>query len=346
VRYAIATNSGTSALHLAVRALGIGEGDIVITTPMSFIASSNAILFERAVPVFVDIEPHTLTIDTRLVEKRIRALRRKGKRVKAILAIDLFGNMANWRRLREIARTYKLALIEDSCEALGSYYRSRRGEKMAGSLGDVAVFGFYPNKTLTTGEGGMLVTNDKKIAENARSMRNQGIVKGKAWGEYDKLGYNYHLADINCALGLSQLKRMPSIIKKRRFIASEYTRMFAKRGLVRTPVIQNNFFVNPFVYVIHLPRKYDIRHRDRLLKLLEKSGIKARPYFPAIHLTAFYKREFGYKRGDFPVTEFFADRALAIPFYHSLSRADIANIVKSVNFCVQKLASLSTGGRV
>lgn len=326
-RYAVAVNSGTSALHLALRALGIDEGDHVITTPMSFIASSHAIMFERATPVFVDIEPATLMIDPDLVEKKILELKKRKKRVKAILAVDLFGYLADWERLCAIAKKYKLALIEDSCEALGS----RRGRRMAGSFGDVGAFGFYPNKVITTGEGGMLVTNNKEIADVAYSMRNQGIVRGKVWGVYDRLGYNYHLSDINCTLGLAQLKRIQKIIRKRRELAHEYTRQFKKAGLVRSPVEQKGTFTNPFVYVIHIPQKYGSSHRDRLIRLLNVRGISTRPYFPAIHLTNFYRRTFGYKQGDFPIAEYFADRGLAIPFYHALTRKDITYIVQAVN---------------
>ena len=331
-RYAVVVNSGTSAMHLAVRALGIGEGDYVITTPMSFIASSHAIVFERAIPSFVDVESVTLMIDPNLVEKKILELKKKRKKVKAILAVDLFGNIADWERLRKIANTHHLALIEDSCEALGS----RSGARMAGSFGDVSAFAFYPNKAITTGEGGMFLTNDKKIADLAKSMRNQGIAMGEVWGEYDKLGYNYHLSDVNCALGLSQLRRMRAIIQKRRELASEYTKQFAQKGLVNTPVEQKNAFTNPFVYVVHLPRKYNRQERDGLIRLLAKKGISARPYFPAIHLTSFYRKTFGYKRGDFPVTEHFADRAFAIPFFHALTKRDIAYIVYTINDAVER----------
>ena len=335
-RYAVATNSGTSALHLAVRALGIGEGDHVITTSMSFVASSHAIVFEKAIPIFVDIEPQTLTIDPGLVEKKIIEFRKKKKRVRAILAVDIFGYLADWKSLRCIAKKYKVALIEDSCQALGS----RVGKKRAGSFGDVGVFSFYPNKILTTAEGGMLVTNDKRIADMAKSLRNQGMAAGTHWGEYDKLGYNYHLSDIHSALGLSQLRRMNVFIQRQKEIMRQYTKQFghfANTKGVRTLVEVKNIFSVPFACIIHLPKKFGRKERDLLVARLALHKISARSYLPAIHLTTFYRKTLGYKRGDFPVTEYFADRGLALPFYHSLSPKDIAYIVRSINNILGKL---------
>jgi perosamine synthetase len=201
VKYAVVVNSGTSALHLVVRALEIAEGDEVITTPFSFIASANCILFERARPVFVDIDPFTLNIDPGLAEKAVT------HRTKAILAVDVFGHPAQWDQLSALAEAYHLRLIEDAAEALGSEYNGRR----CGSFGDAAVFAFYPNKQITTGEGGAVLTNDDSIAQLCRSMRNQGRSDGDGWLQHSRLGYNYRLSDINCALGIAQLDRIEEI---------------------------------------------------------------------------------------------------------------------------------------
>ena len=209
VKYAVAVNSGTSGLHLMLRALGITEGDEVITTPFSFIASANCILFEKAVPVFTDIDPKTLNINVNLIEEKITP------KTKAILAVDVFGHPCEWDKLEKIAKEHGLGLIEDSCEALGAEYRSRK----AGSFGDAGIFAFYPNKQITTGEGGVIVTDNKDIYELSRSMRNQGRGSGDKWLAHTMLGYNYRISDINCALGIAQMDRIDEILAKRSRVA-------------------------------------------------------------------------------------------------------------------------------
>jgi perosamine synthetase len=197
-KYAAAVNSGTSALHLIIRALEIKDNDEVITTPFSFISSANCVLFERGKPVFVDIDPLTLNIDVNLIEKKIT------KRTKAILAVDVFGHPAEWKSLKRIGKKHNLKLIEDSCEAIGAEYRGKK----AGTLGDAGAFAFYPNKQITTGEGGIIVTNNKALADLCRSMRNQGRDSRGGWLSHKRLGYNYRISDINCALGIAQMRRI------------------------------------------------------------------------------------------------------------------------------------------
>ena len=212
---------------------------------------------------------------------------------------------------------------------------------MAGSFGDVGVFSFYPNKILTTAEGGMLVTNDKRIADITKSLRNQGVAAGMHWGEYDKLGYNYHLSDLHCAMGLSQLRRMNIFIKKQKEIIQEYTKQFGQfpnTKDIRTLVEVKNIFSVPFACIIHLPKRYGRKERDELIARLASRNISTRSYLPAIHLTAFYRKILGYQRGDFPVSEYFADRGLALPFYHSLSPKDVAFIARSINDILGKLS--------
>jgi perosamine synthetase len=318
VKYAIAVNSGTSALHLIVEALGIKEGDEVITTPFSFVASSNCLLFRNAKPVFVDIDPMTLTLDVEKVEEKIT------KYTKAILAVDIFGYPCDWDRLRKIARKYQLFLIEDSAEALGSEYKGRK----AGSLGDAGIFSFYPNKQITTGEGGVVVTNNFQIAKICRSLRDQGRNSKKGWLIYKRLGYNYRLSEINCALGSAQMDRINGIIEKRTRVAHWYNELLKDIPEVKIPpIIIPNIKLSLFVYVIRLGDKYDRKRRDKIIRGLNARGIESKGYFPPIHLQPFYRKRFGYKPGNFPITEYISDRTIALPFHSRLTKSEVKRVV-------------------
>ncbi len=316
-KHAVAVNSGTSALHLCVRALGIADGDEVITTPFSFVASSNCMLFERAVPRFVDIELETYGIDPAKVEAAITP------KTKAILGVDVFGYVADWDALRAIAKRHSLALIEDSCEALGSSV----GKKRAGTFGDCGTFAFYPNKQMTTGEGGMIVTDRDDIARAARMMRNQGRDPDSAWLDHQVLGYNYRLSDINAALGISQLKRLPEFMTKRARVVSWYADALAPlREHLQASPMQEGTDVSWFVYVVTLADRYSAADRDRLLTLLRERGIGCNAYFPCIHLQSFYREQFGHKRGDFPVAESVSDHSLALPFFTNMTQEQVAEV--------------------
>lgn len=319
-KHAIAVNSGTSALHLVVRALGIGDGDEVITTPFSFVSSANCLLFERARPVFVDIDPLTFNIDVNKVEEQI------DKKTKAILAVDVFGYPAEWSRLEEIAEKYSLGLIEDSCEALGAEFR----KKKAGSFGDAAVFSFYPNKQMTTGEGGVIVTDNDHIAMLCRSMRNQGREEGGEWLEHRRLGYNYRISDINCALGIAQLERLEEILAKRVQVACWYDERLRSMNGVRIPCSSSEVKRSWFVYVLLLSERFDRKERDRIMQGFKEAGIGCQRYFSPIHLQSFYAEMFGYRRGNFPVTEYIADRTLALPFFNRLTEEQIDEVVQNL----------------
>jgi len=320
-RYAVAVNSGTSGLHLCVRALDIKDGDEVITTPFSFIASANCILFERAKPVFVDIEPQTLCIDPSRIEKAIT------KKTKAILPVHIFGHSCDMDAIRKIAKTFKLAIIEDACEALGSEYKGKR----VGALGDVATFAFYPNKQITTSEGGMVVTNNERIAKLCRSMRNQGRDEGDAWLSHSRLGYNYRMSELPAALGVSQIERIDEILKKRDRVAALYNRTLATIPNISIPFISPTVKMSWFVYVIKLnPGKFSRHERDSLIKELKSRGIQSRNYFPPIHLEPFYQDMFGYKEGDYPITERIASRTIALPFHNNLSSSEVAFVCKTL----------------
>lgn len=314
--HAVAVNSGTSALHLIVRGLGLGRGDAVITTPFSFVASSNCLLYEGVEPVFVDIEEDTFNIDPDKVEEVLRTRRSLRRRVKGILAVDVFGHPAEWDRLSTIAQEYGLKLIEDSAESLGSIYR----ERPAGSFGDAAIFAFYPNKQVTTGEGGVVLTDDPELAELCRSMRNQGRGPSSEWLEHVRLGYNYRLSELHAALGVAQLERVDELLSKRARVAAWYMEHLKKVHYLVVPISRPNVDVSWFVYVVRL--KSDA-HRSRLAQWLKGKGIPTRPYFPAIHLLPFYAQQFGYGPGDFPVTESVAAATLALPFHNNMTEAEV-----------------------
>lgn len=321
VKYAVAVNSGTSALHLIIRALGIGQGDEVITTPFSFIASSNCILYERAKPVFVDIDPINLNIDVSKIEEKITA------KTKAILAVDVFSYPAEWDALKKIAKKHKLFLIEDSAEALGSTYKSKK----CGSFGDAGIFAFYPNKQITTGEGGMVATNNKKIADFCRSAANQGRkIKNGKWLEHIMLGYNYRLDEMSCALGLAQMARIEEILAKRKKAAELYNQQLKDVEGLNVPHIGKESNVSWFVYVAVLAKSFAGKKRDEIIKEMAKRGIQCSNYFQPIHLQPFYKRDFGYKPGDYPVAEDIGKRTLSLPFFGDLSEEEIEKVVKSL----------------
>jgi perosamine synthetase len=306
VTHGVAVNSGTSALHLIVRSLGLREGDEVITTPFSFIASANCLLFERVKPVFVDIRPDTYNIDPVRIAAAIT------QRTKGILTVDAFGQPAELDSIEDIARQHGLQVIEDSCESLGSEWKGRR----CGSWGAAGAFAFYPNKQITTGEGGCVVTQSDDIAACCRSMRNQGRCETGGWLEHERLGYNYRISDISCALGSSQLKRLDKIIEFRGQAAERYIALLKDMPEVVTPVILPDVTrMSWFVFVVRLVDRFTRADRDWLIEWLADHGIQSRPYFTPIHLQPFYMREFGYKAGDFPITEQVAARTIALPFF-------------------------------
>ncbi len=314
-KYAVAVNSGTSALHLIIRALGIKQGDEVITTPFSFISSSNCLLYERAKPIFVDIDPKTLNIDPLKIEEKIT------EKTKAILAIDVFSLSADWDKLKEIAEKHEIHLIEDSAEALGSEYKGKK----CGSFGRASIFSFFPNKQITTaGEGGVILTDDKEIADSCYSMRNQGRrQESNKWLEHVRLGYNYRMPEVCAAVGIVQLKRINEILAKRNKAASLYNEKLKEIKGIELPDSSGSWFV----YVIRVDKKDE---RDKIIKQMVEKGIQCSNYFYPIHLQPFYKKLFGYKKGDFPISEDISQRTVALPFYSNLSEKEIEFIVETL----------------
>jgi perosamine synthetase len=316
-RHAVAVSSGTAALHLIVRSLGLGPGDQVLVPSFTFAASVNVVLFERAVPVFVDVEPDTYNLDPADVERKI------GPRTRAILAVDVFGHPAEWDALGDIARRRGLAVIDDSCEALGAEYRGAR----LGRFGDAAAFAFYPNKQITTGEGGVVVTDDGEIARLARSLRNQGRGEMGAWLEHDRLGFNYRLDEMSAALGVSQLGRIETFLSRRERVAAAYAERLARVERVLPPAVRPHVRMSWFVYVVTLTEGED---RDQVMRAMEAQGIPVRGYFPPVHLQTYVRDLLGTGPGLLPVTETIARRTIALPFHNRLTDEQIDRVVDAL----------------
>ncbi len=341
---AIGVSSGTAGLHLCVRACGISKGDLVITTPFSFVASANVLLYEGAVPVFVDIEPRTGNIDPHLVFAAAQDIMQGGRnalawlppkggdpasKLKAILPVDVFGQPADLESILSTAWRYQLKVIEDSCEALGATYQGR----LTGTLGDFGVFGFYPNKQITTGEGGMIITNDEDAAAFMRALRNQGRAPGDTWLQHTHLGYNYRLDELSAAVGYVQMQRLEYLIGKRTKVAEWYNQRLCDIPGIETPFIAPyTSRVSWFVYVIRLAPGLN---RDAIAKELSSLGIPARPYFLPIHLQPYMVERFGYHEGSFPVTEDLGRRGLALPFSGVMQESQVELVCQALRQVVQ-----------
>lgn len=327
-RFAVAVNSGTSGLHLCMKAADIHDGNEVITTPFSFIASANAILFERGIPVFVDIDPVTYNMDVSRIEEVITP------RTRAILPVHVFGRPCLMGEILDVAARHRLTVIEDACEAIGA----RVGGKPVGSLGQAGVFAFYPNKQMTTGEGGAIVTDDQNTANLCRSWRNQGRGKDGSWLQHERLGYNYRLSDISCALGISQLRRLPGMLAARAHVAAQYRELlYDVREVIIPPPLEPAAEISWFVYVVRLQNEYTREDRDLVLEKLRSRAIGCSSYFTPIHLQPFYREMFGFQPGDFPMTERVAERTIALPFFNQLSESQIQYVSESLRQIVASL---------
>ena len=315
--YGVSCSSGTAGLHMIVRSLGIKDGDEVITTPFSFVASSNCLLYERARPRFVDIEADTLGLDPALVESAA------GPRTVGILPVHVFGRPCRITEIAAIAGRHGWHLIEDSCEALGS----RASGRAMGSFGAAAVFAFYPNKQITTGEGGMVVTDDRAMADDLRSLRNQGRDRDGTWLNHVQLGYNYRMDDLSAAVGLAQLERLAELQAGRARVARAYERALRDIAGLTLPQAPADELVDWFVYVVRLHPDID---RERLMVDLAASGVPTRPYFNPLHLQPLYQRELGHVRGDFPVTERIAATTLALPWSSNLGDDEVDYVAEAL----------------
>jgi len=313
---AVAVSSGTAGLHLCLQALDIGPEDEVITTPFSFVASANVLLYQRARPVFVDIDPQTWLIDAERIEAAITP------RTRGILPVHVFGQTCGMDRINAIADRHGLTVIEDACEALGGGYAGRS----AGSLAKVGTFAFYPNKQITTGEGGMVTTNDRHLAELIRSLRNHGRPACGKWLAHERLGYNYRITEMSSALGVVQLGRAPEMLANRARVAQRYRRQLADEPRLVLQHIEPQVRMSWFVMVVRLADQYSRDDRDRMISQLRSQGIASSDYFPPIHLLPFYRRQFGLAAGDFPVCEHASQRTIALPFHGQLTDTQVDTV--------------------
>ncbi len=324
--HGIACSSGTAGLHMAVRALGLGEGDEVITTPFSFVASTNCLLYERIVPRFVDIEEDSLGLDPSLVEAAA------GPAVRAVLPVQVFGRPCRIGEIDSTARRLGWRLIEDACEGLGSSVDGRP----LGSFGDVSVFAFYPNKQITTGEGGLVVTDDPGLADVMRSLRNQGRDTDGTWLRHVRLGYNYRLDELSAAIGVAQVERMAELRAGRARVAAAYQAALGQEEWVRLPQAGPGEDVDWFVYVVRLAPDID---RDEVMARMAERGVPARPYFSPLHLQPYIRETFGFAPGDFPVTERVAASTLALPFSSRHTEDEVGRVADALRAAVASAGS-------
>ncbi len=322
---AVAVSSGTAALHLAVRAQGWGAGDEVVTSPLSFVASANCMLYEGATPVFCDIDPHTLNISTQAAAAAC------GERTAGLLPVHIFGYPADLEGLEQLAAERGLGIVEDACEALGAIDAAG---VLIGARGNPAAFGFYANKQLVTGEGGMLTTGDADTVAQARSERNQGRGSDMDWLSHDRLGFNYRMSDVTAALGVAQVERLAGLLAERARVAGLYAeRLGAIEGLVLPCADRGAERRSWFVYVVQLPDAVD---RDAVIGRLAQAGIASKAYLPVIHLQPFYRERFGYRGGEFPVAEAVAARSLALPFFTAMGESEVERVAEGLEIALDR----------
>ncbi len=315
VDHASAVSSGTAGLHLALRAVGVSDGDEVVTSPFSFVASANVCVFERARPVFADIDPVTLNLDPDAAAAAVTA------RTTALLPVHIFGYPADTPAFERLG----LPIVEDACEALGAVHADG---VPVGARGHPAVFGFYANKQLTTGEGGMVTMADAAMKERIDSERNQGRAPDMGWLDHDRLGFNYRLTDLACALGLAQLERLDGMLADRARVAARYTEALADlEGLGLPCPDAGGNLRGWFVFVVQVPHGHD---RDEVVRALREHGIASKPYLPAIHLMTYYRETFGHREGEFPVCEDVAARSLALPFFPAMTDGQVERVATAL----------------
>ena len=317
--FASAVSSGTAGLHLAVRAAGVSEGDEVLTSPFSFVASANAVLYAGARPVFADIDPVTLNLDPAAAAAAV------GERTAALLPVHIFGYPADMPAFEDLAQRHRLAIVEDACEALGGVHAD--GPPIGGR-GQPAVFGFYANKQLTTGEGGMVVHSDAALKQRVDSERNQGRAADMGSLEHDRLGFNYRLSEIAAAIGIVQLERLDEMLAARSWVARCYREALSGIEGVELPCPDTDGNTRGwFVFVVQLPRDAD---REQTVRALAEAGIQSKPYMPAIHLLSYYRERFGHRSGEFPVCEGVAARSLALPFFPGMEEGRVARVAEAL----------------
>jgi len=340
-KHGVAVSSGTAGLHLVLKAMGVKRGDYMIVPSFTFVASANVALYEGAIPLFVDVEEETLNASKDSLEDLLIRIK-KGKvkilnevvdpsRVKYFMGVDIFGHPLDWDEILEVTNEWGLEVLEDSCEALGAEYKGKR----VGKFGVAGVFAFYPNKQITTGEGGVVITDDERIAKLVRSMRNQGRGEENEWLLHVRLGYNYRIDEMSAALGYSQMLRIDEILEKRKKVAENYNELLKDYEWVKIPPIKEYVTrMSWFVYVIRLSADVN---RDKVMKYMEGKGVQVRNYFQPLHLQPFYRETFGYGEGMLPITEEESKKTLALPFYNDLSLDEQKVVVETLREAVERV---------
>jgi perosamine synthetase len=319
-----AASSGTAGLHLAIRAAGAEAGDEVVTTPFSFVASANCLLYENAMPVFCDIDPRTLNIDAAAAAAAV------GERTTGLLPVHVFGYPVDMPAFERLAAERGLWMVEDSCEALGAVHADGTP---VGARGNLSVFGFYPNKQMTTGEGGAVVCTDGAAKQRIDSERNQGRAPDMDWLDHDRLGFNYRLDELSCALGLAQIERLDELLAGRARVAATYAEALADVEGLELPCPDSDGDRRSwFVYVVQLPHGVD---RDAAVVAMRERGVDTKPYLPAIHLMSFYRERYGHREGEFPVCEDVAARSLALPFFPQLTESEIERVTEALREVIE-----------
>jgi len=336
-KHACVVSNGTAALHLTGLALDWQPGDIVITSPITFLATANCIIYAGATPDFVDIDPDTYTLDPKLVEKKVKAYQSKGNKVKAIIGVDYAGHPCDWKALREIADRYDLQLVNDNCHALGSSYFGDK--KYAVKYADVVIQSYHAVKHITTGEGGSILTNNLEIDEKVRRLRTHGMIKnqkilekydGPWYYEMHEIGYNYRITDFQCALGSSQLKKLDQFVDRRREIAKKYNESFTNYGNLKIPETHSSFIHAYHLYPLQINFEKLFLNKPDIFKKMKNTGINLQVHYIPVHLQPFYKKKYGFEQGEFPVSENFYRNEVSLPIYPSLSTDDVELVVKSI----------------
>jgi len=340
-KHGVAVSSGTAGLHLVLKAMGVERGDYMIVPSFTFVASANVALYEGVIPLFVDVEEETLNVSKDSLEDLLIRIK-KGKvkildevvdpnKVKYFMGVDIFGHPLDWDEILEVTNEWGLEVLEDSCEALGAEYKGKR----VGKFGLAGVFAFYPNKQITTGEGGVVVTDDESIAKLVKSMRNQGRGEENEWLLHVRLGYNYRIDEMSAALGYSQMLRIDEILEKRKKVAENYNELLKDYEWVKTPSVKEYVTrMSWFVYVIRLSPDVN---RDKVMRYMEEKGVQVRNYFQPLHLQPFYRRTFGYDEGMLPITEEESKKTLALPFYNDLSLDEQKVVVETLREAVERV---------
>ncbi len=334
-KYCTAVSSGTAALHLLGLALGWKKKDIILTTPISFLATSNTILYSGAKPEFVDVNKDTSNIDPELLSKKILKLKKQKKKVVAVICTDYAGHPCEWKKIKKISNKYNLKLINDNCHAFGASIKNDK--KYALRYADYMTLSFHAVKHITTGEGGAVLSNDKKINKIIKILRTHGVEKNdkkKPWFyEMKKLGFNYRITDFQCALGISQLSRLDKFVNRRKQLAKIYNDAFANYEGISIPKIKENYGHSYHIYPLKINFKRFKISKEYFFKKLKKQNINLQVHYIPIHLQPFYKKKFNYKLGDFPIAESFYEKEVSLPIYYGLSN-------KKINFVIKKIKKI------